>query len=149
MKESKVQYQEFVKKVREQAKLNSEQEAVQAVDATLITLAERLAGNEGVSLASELPHELGKLFRTVRAEPGEDFGVDEFLARVKTKQGIDRAKAMANAQAVITVLGQAISKGQFQDMCVQFPPEYKVLFASANSSTIQADHTQPNIILPS
>ena len=55
-----MKYDEFIDRVRSRAELASSDQAVLATRATLITLAERLSGEEPAHLASELPRELGR-----------------------------------------------------------------------------------------
>lgn len=129
-----MQYQEFVDRVRSQAGLESEDEATMAIRATLETLADHLAGNAPAKLAAQLPEQIGELVTNYKSDEnaeGEGFGVEEFIRRTAKKINSDNIEAARKqAVAVLTLLREAVSEGEFDKMRGTLPPEYDELFGA-------------------
>lgn len=122
-----MQYQEFVGKVQNQARLGTEGAAVRAMKATLQTLATRLHGGEAKELAAQLPEGIGH-FLAEHDEPSESFNLDEFYQRVQENEGVDLPDAVFHARVVMQVLEEAASGGEMKDVKAQLPPEFEDLF---------------------
>ncbi len=127
-------YDEFVGQVQNRARLASKGEAVAAIRATLMTLTERLFGQEVEDLASQLPTEIAWYMRQV--EEKEKFGLNEFFKRVTEREGVDYPEAVYHARVVMEVVGEAVSKGEIDDIRAQLPPEFSKLFEG--SKTVKA-----------
>ena len=127
-----MKHDEFIGQVQHRARLGSRGDAERATRATLETLGERLAGGEPKDLASQLPPELGRHVLEGLAGLGEPFSLDEFFRRVSVREGVDLPKAAFHARMVISVLREAISPGEIDDILSQLPPEYDRLFAPAS-----------------
>ncbi|NPV08641.1 MAG: DUF2267 domain-containing protein [Anaerolineae bacterium] len=125
-----MQYDEFVGKVQNRARLPSTGEAVRAVHATLETLAQRLFGGEAEDLAAQLPREIGSYLREADRSRQESFGLDEFYRRVAEHAGpgLDYPDAVFRARVVMSVLTEAVSPGEIRDMRAQLPAEFNHLF---------------------
>lgn len=122
-------YNEFMRTVRQRIGLQSEAEVSNVIEATLTTLSERLAGNEAANLAAQLPTELqGFLPGKPNDIATESFGVEEFLERVARKERVDEAEASKHARAVMTTVADAVSGGELTDISSQLPVEYGLLF---------------------
>jgi uncharacterized protein (DUF2267 family) len=126
-----MKYDEFIERVQSRAELESSDQAVLAARATLITLAERLSGEEPAHLASELPRELGRFISDrppffIRS--GESFSADEFYDRVSIREGEETETAVRHACAVMAVLKDAVSPGELEDIKAQLPEDYDSLF---------------------
>lgn len=118
----------FIGQVQHRARLDSRGAAETAVRATLETLAERLAGREPSHLAAQLPREIGMHLR--REEPRqEQLGLQEFYQRVADRSGagVDLPDAIFHAKAVLSVVRDAVSTGEFEDVTSQLPDEYAEL----------------------
>jgi uncharacterized protein (DUF2267 family) len=126
-----MKHDEFIGQVQHRARLGSRGDAERATRATLETLGERLAGGEPKDLASQLPPELGRHVLEGLAGLGEPFSLDEFFRRVSVREGVDLPKAIFHARMVISVLKEAVSQGEIDDVLSQLPPEYDRLFAPA------------------
>jgi uncharacterized protein (DUF2267 family) len=98
------------------------EQAERALRATLQTLGERLEGGESFDLASQLPEDLAEELPVLA--PGEPFGLDDFYSRVADREGTDPQTARHHARAVLAVLRQAITAGEFDDVLSQLPKEY-------------------------
>jgi uncharacterized protein (DUF2267 family) len=96
--------------------------AERATQAVLETLAERLAKGEADDLAAQLPAEVAAWLHTTT--PAEGFDVDEFLDRVAKRAGVDLATAERYARAVLTALGRAVSRGEYDDMVAELSRDY-------------------------
>ena len=119
-----MRYEEFRQRVEEQLGGNrSGGEAHQAIIATLETLSERITGGESRDLAEQLPGELqGPLQQA--AEAAEDFSIEEIFRRVAKREGVDVDTARKDVPAVMTVLGEALTQGELDDVVAQLPPEF-------------------------
>lgn len=135
-----MQYQEFVKSVQERAGVDSRDEALTLIRATLETLADHLAGNAPAKLAAQLPQEIGEIITNYKSgenAPGERFGVEEFVNRVAMRAGIGEANTAALfASSVFAVLQDAVSREEFDKVRGTFPGEYNSLFDQENSEAM-------------
>lgn len=132
-----MQYDEFVGKVHNRARMASRGEAVRAIQATLETLAERIAGVEAEDLAAQLPPELGTFLQDV--EKTERFSVDDFFERVADKESVDVPDAAHHARAVMAILQEAVTTGQVEDIRAQLPDNYEPLFEAGSEGEMDVD----------
>jgi uncharacterized protein (DUF2267 family) len=57
--------------------------------------------------------------------------LDDFFQRVSRREGVSIETAIEHARAVASVLRDALSEGEFEDILAELPPEiYNELFAS-------------------
>lgn len=130
-----MQYHEFIGKVQNRARLGTTGEAVRATRATLEVLGQRLHQGESEHLASQLPAEVAVFLEN--DHPDEAFGVEEFFERVGTRENVNLPEAAHHARAVISVVKEAVSKGQFNDVRAQLPEEYDPLFESGSEGEMK------------
>lgn len=123
-------YDEFMGQVQHRARLASTGEAVRATRATLEVLAQRLFGGEAANLAAQLPMEI----KPYLAEPEvrDNFDLKEFFWRVSEIEGVDLPVSIHHARAVISVLCDAVSPNEIDDVLAQLPEEYYPLFQSGS-----------------
>jgi uncharacterized protein (DUF2267 family) len=121
-----MQYDDFVGHVQHRARLASTGEAVHAIHATLQTLGERLYGEEAKNLAAQLPDEIGAYL--TQPTQRESFDLREFYQRVSQRERADLPDAIYHAQAVVSVVLDAVSPGEIADARAQLPDEYAHLF---------------------
>ncbi|MFU8876110.1 DUF2267 domain-containing protein [Micromonospora sp. SL4-19] len=118
-------YETFVDQVALRARTSPER-AVELTRATLETLAERLTGGEVLDLAAQLPKPLQ---RVLKPHPGTEaadrFGAAEFIARVGQRAGVDGNTARDAVRAVFITLREAVTGGEFADVVVQMPRDYR------------------------
>ncbi|RJQ55808.1 MAG: DUF2267 domain-containing protein [Actinobacteria bacterium] len=122
-------YDQFMGQVQSRARLASTDEAVKATRATLETLAERLAGNEALHLAAQLPREIGVFLEG--KEGGQSIDLGEFHSRVAQREGVDMPDAIHHLHVVMAVLQEAVSRGEIDDVRSQLPDEYESIFQEA------------------
>ncbi len=103
------------------------EEARRAIIATLEILGERISGGESSDLAEQLPEELKEPLRQA-GEDNEEFSLDEFLRRVGERENIDTDEAREHVSAVMTVLKEAVSGGELDNIRAQLPQEFEPLF---------------------
>lgn len=127
---------EFIAKVQRRANLNSQEQAMLAIGATLATLAERLAGGEAKDLASQLPPEIGVFLLQPYAGIGDPFGLEEFFRLVSERAGIDLQDASLQARVVIGVLCEAVSMGEIENVRSQLPHDIRQLFMVENEGDL-------------
>jgi uncharacterized protein (DUF2267 family) len=85
----RVQYDEFIDRVRQRAELGSFFEADAATQATLTTLEEYLSGGEGLDLATRLPQGLAEHLRRQPPDRAMLFSLNDFLQEVGEREGVE------------------------------------------------------------
>jgi uncharacterized protein (DUF2267 family) len=125
-----MRYDAFIERVQQLAGFGSQEEAVQAVRATLETLGERLSKRETRQLATQLPKELGTYLHQ-RQEQQQFFALEEFFNRVSAREGARWHQAVDHARAVMVVLREAVSPGEIEDVRMELAPDYDALFKEA------------------
>ncbi|MBW4672038.1 MAG: DUF2267 domain-containing protein [Cyanomargarita calcarea GSE-NOS-MK-12-04C] len=133
-----MKYDEFIKHVQSLAQVDSKEEAERATYATLEVIRDRMVGDEGKDLASQLPKELGEYLRGREGENGQFFRMEEFIKRVSEKENVEPNIAKLHAQAVFTVLQNAVSPGEFADVRANFSEDYAELFDTVSTSKATA-----------
>lgn len=124
----RVQYQEFIDRVRQRAELGSFERAEAATRATLTTLGEYLTGGEGPDLAAQLPQGLAEILHQQPPERSKIFSLNDFLQMVAENEGVGIGEAQTYARAVMGVLEEAVTEGEMEDVRRQFPSELDSLF---------------------
>jgi uncharacterized protein (DUF2267 family) len=120
-----MKHDQLISNARKRADLQSNDEAERAIRATFETLRERLARNEPNNLTNQLPPEIAD---TLRGEGGRDnFSLEEFYQHVGEKEGVDQDVASRHARAVASVLQEAVTTGEMDDVRGQLKPEYAEL----------------------
>jgi uncharacterized protein (DUF2267 family) len=122
-----VNFAEFIEAVARRARVPSD-EAEAITRATLETLTDRITAGEASRIAGQLPRELRehlhKTTSAIGAQIAESFGVDEFVERVAARAGVDVAMADAGMRAVLSTIGEVVSRDELQDMVSQLPKEF-------------------------
>ena len=120
-------YAEFVEVVARRAGVPSEK-AEALSRATLETLTDRVTAGQASNIAGQLPVELRQhLHKTTTAigsQNAEPFGMDAFVKRVAARSGVDGAMADAGMRAVLSTIGEVVSKDELQDLLSQLPDEF-------------------------
>jgi uncharacterized protein (DUF2267 family) len=132
-----MQFDQFVGKVQHRAKLSGSDEALNAIQATLETLAVRTTGEEATNLAAQLPEEIGKFLKA--GGRAESFSIDEFFNRVSIKEDVDKPVSVYHVRAVMSVLKEAVSAGEMEDLRAQLPDEYAPLFEAGIEGEMDVD----------
>ena len=123
-----MQSDEFVRQVQERAKITTGDAAVVIIESTLETLGERLPREEQDGLAAELPSQLKAYVRKRQQALSTPYNLEEFYNRVAGRSGLGLREAVRQSHAVMSVLQEAVSAGQLQDVRQQLPAEYDELF---------------------
>ena len=119
-----MQYEEFRQRVEERIGANrSGGPADKAITATLQTLSERITGGEAKDLAAQLPAKLQAPLQQ-SDEVAEDFTIEEFFRRIAEREGVEIDTARDDAAVVMTVLSEALTQGELDDVMAQLPPEF-------------------------
>lgn len=121
-----MKYNEFVRHVQNKARLGTQEEAARAIRATLETLGEYLVADEASHLADQLPEKIGYHLR--QGDTTDRFTLDEFLERVAQRDSGDLAQAAHHAQAVISVMGEAVTVQDMKEARDLLPHEFAPLF---------------------
>ena len=131
-----MKYDEFVGQVRSRANLETGEQARKAIQATLESLGERLAGNEANQLAAQLPQELTGYLQTIDANESESFSLEEFFRRVSLREGVAEPEASLHARVIIALISESVSMGEVQDIRAQLPADFAQLFAVENTGEL-------------
>ncbi len=122
-----MQTDEFVRRVQEQARIASGDEALKAVRATLETLGERLPDDQRDDLAAQLPKQLRNYLS--RRKEAERYTLEEFYNRVAARSDLGLPATIEQARVVIGVLQEAVSPGQLDEIRAQLPAKFDELFS--------------------
>jgi uncharacterized protein (DUF2267 family) len=116
----------FLERLASRTGLDPDQ-AQRAAEAVLETLAERVAGGEVDDLAAALPDRLRPALERGKAATGgkaRRMPLDEFVARVAQREGLDREDALDHARAVFATLREALPPKELSDLLAQLPRGY-------------------------
>jgi uncharacterized protein (DUF2267 family) len=112
----------FAKDVAEATGLAGE--AVErAIEATLVTLGERISEGEAEDLARHLPDSLAAMIR--RPGPAQPIDAAEFFRRVAQREGTEPDTAERHAAAVVAALGRRVGRKELHDMLSQLPKQLR------------------------
>ena len=125
---------EFTSSVRSLAKLGSDEETLNAIRSTLEVLGAHLTENEANAIAAHLPGEIGGYLLT--PQHAERFDIPEFFRRVSEKEGGDLVDAADHVRAVLSVVGEAISPGEVEDILSELPDEFRIFFRPARGGAV-------------
>lgn len=125
-----MKFDEFIGQVQNRGRMASGDEALKATRATLEVLGQRLAGGEASNLGAQLPEEIARFL--TGGGTGERFDLDEFFRRVSEREGVDLPVSVHHARAVISVLQDAVSRGEIEDVRAQLPEEFAPLFEAGS-----------------
>ena len=136
--EESMKYDEFIERVQKRAHLSSPDEARRATQAALETLAAYISPRERHDAASQLPKGiktyLQQPFLGTGKQPAPNLestvSLDDFFQRVSMLEEVPPETAREHARAVMSVLREALSEGEFEDIREQLPAElYNEFFA--------------------
>jgi len=129
-----MEYHELIDRVMKETNLQSREETAKIVEATLETLGERLSKTERENLAAQLPNELkGNL---LKRHATDRFLLEEFYNRVSARADLGYPEAVKQCQAVMAILREAISPGEWRDVLSELPGEFKELFGEKPPSSL-------------
>lgn len=126
-----MRYDDFIGNAQHRLELSSRGEAVRASRATLTTLGERLAPGEASDLAGPLPMEIDRFL--TEADSGQQFGYDEFVDRVAERAEVEESEATFYAQAVVSLVHEAVPESEIEDVRAQLPDAFDGLFELAEA----------------
>jgi uncharacterized protein (DUF2267 family) len=122
-----MQFDDFINRVQERAKMNTREEAVAITRAVLETLGERLDRKVRNGVAAQLPGEL-KGFLLARGENTDRYELTEFYNRVGARADLKYYDAAERTWQVLSVVRQVIPEGEMQDILESLPGEFGELF---------------------
>lgn len=122
---------EFYRLVQERLGLADQSEAEAATRSVLAALADRINRPEAKDMASQLPKELADLVKG-RGGPVQKMDLDTFIGRIQSDLDLEnRDQAFRITEAVFSVLKDAISQGEWEDVVSQLPRELQTMFVLA------------------
>lgn len=133
VRRSDVESDQFLTEVEDRAAFDDRETAEDATEAVLRTLGERILGGEADDLAAQLPKDVADPLTA--AETDEQFDFEEFTDRVASRLDAD-VSAKHTSQVVMSVVVDAVSKGELQDIVSEFPKNegYGELLALADKN---------------
>jgi uncharacterized protein (DUF2267 family) len=121
-----MQFDEFIHRVQEGA-LETPEEASVLARAVLETLGERLDRKVRNGVEARLSNEL-KEFLLVRSENPDRYDLAQFYNRVGARANRTYEDAARRSWQVFSVVREAISDGEIQNILASLPGEYQELF---------------------
>lgn len=137
-----MEYQEFVKRVQEEAESAAPDEAAAAIEAVLGTLGEMLSPTERRHLAAQLPRSMKDYVTEWMERPPKEkgrphrFSLEQFYNRVAARSDVRYPTAVKRSQAVMKVLRVAVAPGELADIFRELPQEYEELLTGIPKSPV-------------
>ena len=131
-----MQFDDFIQKVQEQTRLATREESIVITRAVLETLGERLDRKVRNGVEAQLPKEL-KDFLLARVESTDQYELAEFYNRVAARADLKHQNGIEHTRQVLSVLRQAIARGEIRDILESLPGEYEELFKHEPSGETQ------------
>jgi uncharacterized protein (DUF2267 family) len=124
-----MRYHEFVEQVQGEGGFDSQDEALNAIEATLSSLGECLYRTERRHLASQLPKPFEEaLYEYVDSEVTRQgaacLSLQEFYDRVGARADVTRGVAIEQANAVTAVLERVLPEGEWRHIILEMPKAY-------------------------
>jgi uncharacterized protein (DUF2267 family) len=120
-----MKYDEFIKTLEQRMGVTDREDAETTAVSVLQALADRLTGGEADDLLAQLPEPLKKAIRvTAEADP---MRYDEFVERVAVELELPEEEARERVRAVFSVLREAVTPGEFDDVFAQLDGTYAEL----------------------
>jgi uncharacterized protein (DUF2267 family) len=125
-----MQESQLLSAVRDTGQLSDQDQARDAVRATLGVLGRRLSGGEPHDLASQLPKGIADALPEQGA--GERFGVDDFYQRVAEAESGEATpeEARRHSRAVMAALKAGLTGREFDHIAEQLSPDYADLLGT-------------------
>jgi len=124
-----MQFGEFIDRVQERTGLSSRDDVEAVIKAVLETLGERLDRKVRNGVEAQLPNEL-KESLLVRAQATGQYNVEESFNRVRARADLTYQDATERTRQVLSILREAISDGEIQDIRESLPGEYDILLGT-------------------
>lgn len=121
-----MEYEIFLQKVQDRAGLTGPDEADRVARATVEALGELLVDHDRRRLAEHLPDPLARALRD--GEPGQDFELDDFYARVQRREGVTLGFGVEHAQAVCQALTEVLGDEMTIYLVRRLPADFEPLF---------------------
>lgn len=118
-----MQYEQVIEQVARQADMPTDR-AEALTRATLRVLAVRITGGEAEKLAAQLPADLDAEL-TGAEEAANALSFAEFQQRVQGQLSVDGDGSSEGVRAVFSVLSQAVTSGEFDDVVSHLPREFR------------------------
>ncbi|MFC6990090.1 DUF2267 domain-containing protein [Haloplanus sp. GCM10025708] len=116
--------------VRDRTDIETEERALEVIEATLRTLAERLSHEEGLDVAEFLPAELQTWPVDSESWSEGAFSFDDFLSKVAERADLDsKNRALTYSQAVFEALRVDVTEPELDRVRTQLPASYDTLFS--------------------
>ncbi|RRO18681.1 DUF2267 domain-containing protein [Saccharopolyspora rhizosphaerae] len=118
-----MQKDQLIDQVARQANLPTDR-AEALTRATLRALAVRITGGEAEDLAAQLPADLDAELRGAE-EAAQGLSFEEFRQKVQEQLDVDEDGSTEGVRAVFSVLSQAVTGGEFDDVVSHLPREFR------------------------
>ena len=112
-----MQFDDFITRVQEQARLNTREEAIALTRAVLETLGERLDRKVRNGIEAQLPNDL-KEFLLAREGQGDQYSLEEFYNRIGARADLNYADATARTREVIGSCRSAVTVISVKSTCI-------------------------------
>ncbi len=118
-------YYHYVQFVSERAGIESDDDAKKTITAVFKVLAQRIPTGKAAELAETLPAEIRE---DLKRDSWAALGVNEFIARIADKVGVDKPTAATRIRAVLSVLAEYLPSAELLDALHSVPKDMRRLF---------------------
>jgi uncharacterized protein (DUF2267 family) len=120
-----MKYDEFMMAIQQRMGVPDRDDAEATAVSVLQALADRLTGGEADDLLAQLPEPLKKAIDvTAEADP---MRYDQFVERIALELDLPEDEARERVRAVFSVLREAVTPGEFDDVFAQLDGSYAEL----------------------
>jgi uncharacterized protein (DUF2267 family) len=136
-----MQHDDFIGQIQSRGKLDSRGQAERVTRSVLETIGERIPDGLADNLGAQLPHEIGEhLRRTEQPDKhgtGEHFDLNDFVARVEKKSGLDRPQAVYATRVVWEVTEEATQGSVMTKVRNALPPELREIVTAGSAGNVR------------
>ncbi len=130
-----MQLPQFLARVQAYVPNASQDDALAATRATLITLVELIGMGEARDMFAQLPAQFTQSLATKAIGSSEPFGAAEFVSRVGARGGFSDVTAEQDSRAVPPTLQKAISSGELKHISARLDPTITAFFMAPRPSS--------------
>jgi uncharacterized protein (DUF2267 family) len=130
-----MKYQDFIKRIQETTGDTSPTEAKQTAETVLNILDQRLSRIHRKHLAAQLPG--GLHYPVTEEEPSQHFPLEEFYNRVASRLGLNFHEAIVTSQGVMSMVVEAVTPGEINDIVATLPTEFAELSAERSQANLR------------
>lgn len=128
-------YRRLLNQVREEAELETPDQAEAALEVVVGSIVQRLTPDEGDDLIAQLPSLLQPKLRTLPRGPNKEITRQSIETKLREWLGVDASRATQILEAVGTTIAQTVSPGEIEDVRHQLPQAMRDILPAPHVKT--------------